>query len=229
MDHRPDVSRLDDALGISSQKSWSRTSRGKRAFDVTFAILMILTFAPVFITILVAILVSDRGPAIYAHTRIGKGGRKFQCYKFRTMVLDADAQLAALLASNPHLEAEWRETRKLKNDPRILPYIGSALRKTSLDELPQILNVLKGDMSIVGPRPIVEDELQFYGVVSHLYLQVRPGLTGPWQATERSDSTYGERVKLDAAYVQSASFATDLQVIWTTARKFISLTGRGAY
>ncbi|NDW01734.1 sugar transferase [Salipiger sp. PrR002] len=229
MAHRPDVSRLDDTPDISATSSWTRNSRGKRVFDVGFAMLMILLFLPVFVTILVAIVLTDRGPAIYAHTRIGKGGRKFQCYKFRTMVLDADTRLDALLALNPHLQAEWEGTRKLKEDPRILPYIGSALRRSSLDELPQILNVLKGDMSIVGPRPIVEDELKYYGVAQHLYLQVRPGLTGPWQATERSDSSYSKRVKLDATYVQSGSFATDLQVIWTTARKFVTLSGRGAY
>ncbi|ANT63385.1 hypothetical protein AYJ57_23155 (plasmid) [Salipiger sp. CCB-MM3] len=229
MAHRPDVSRLDDTPDISSTSSWTRNSRGKRVFDLAFAMLMILLFLPVFVTILVAIVLTDRGPAIYAHTRIGKGGRKFQCYKFRTMVLDADTRLDALLALNPDLQAEWEGTRKLKEDPRILPYIGSALRKSSLDELPQILNVLRGDMSIVGPRPIVEDELKYYGVAQHLYLQVRPGLTGPWQAAERSDSSYSKRVKLDATYVQSGSFATDLQLIWTTARKFVTLSGRGAY
>lgn len=229
MEHRPSVPLLEDALQHFSGNSWTQNSRGKRIFDVVVAVLMMLLFAPIFVTIFLVIFATDRGPTIYAHTRVGRGGRLFRCYKFRTMVLDAESRLEDVLAQSPHLRAEWASSRKLKEDPRILPVIGSALRKSSLDELPQIINVLRGDMSIVGPRPIVEDELDYYGVARHLYLQVRPGLTGPWQATDRSDASYGERVRLDVNYVQSGSLMTDVQVIWSTARKFLTTPGRGAY
>ncbi len=208
---------------------WTTQSSGKRLFDVVFSGVLLVLFLPVFAVIAVLLKCADRGPVVYAHTRVGKNGEHFPCYKFRTMVSDADARLAALLESDTALRDEWLETRKLRNDPRIIPGIGFILRKTSLDELPQILNVFLGHMSIVGPRPIVDDELRYYGVKRFEYLSVRPGLTGPWQSSERSDSTYDERVKLDVEYVRFGSLWKDIWIVLVTARKFLGLQTGGAY
>lgn len=208
---------------------WTTQSSGKRLFDIVFSATMFLLFLPVFLLIAVLVKCSDRGPVLYKQYRVGKGGELFPCYKFRTMVLDADARLEALLQSDPDLREEWLETRKLRHDPRIIPGIGTVLRKTSLDELPQILNVLFGHMSVVGPRPIVEAELKYYGMKQYEYLSVRPGLTGPWQSSERSDSSYDERVRLDADYVRFGSLWKDIMIVLVTARKFLGLQTGGAY
>jgi exopolysaccharide production protein ExoY len=209
--------------------SWTTDSFGKRLFDISFSILMLVLFAPVILTIVIMLKFADRGPVFYSHQRIGKGGREFPCYKFRTMVLDADDRLEKLLQSDPSLRQEWQRARKLRDDPRIIPGIGHVLRKVSLDELPQIFNVMLGDMSVVGPRPVVEDELKYYGTLQKEYLSVRPGLTGPWQSSTRSDSTYVERVQMDAHYVRTGSLWNDIWIILATTRKFLGLDTRGAY
>lgn len=158
----------------------------------------------------------DGGPALFRHPRVGLGGVTFSCFKFRSMVIDADARLARLLASDPVAAAEWETRRKLPRDPRITR-IGAFLRRTSLDELPQLLNVLRGEMSLVGPRPVVREELdQHYGPATEAYCRTRPGLTGLWQVSGRSDTTYAERVQLDTRYVNEWSLALDLWILLRT-------------
>lgn len=225
---RPNTFAIDDVNDPDAVSGWSQGSRGKRYFDIIAASIMLVIFLPLMITISVLIMMCDGGPVFYKHVRVGKGGKEFLCYKFRTMVVDADEKLQQLLV-DPKFQKEWFAVRKLRDDPRIIPRIGNMLRRSSLDELPQILNVLKGDMAIVGPRPIVEDELQYYGAERYLYLKVRPGLTGPWQATDRSDSSYDERVRLDADYILHGTLFDDVRLVLVTARKFVMLSCRGAY
>ena len=187
----------------------------KRAADILIAIAALLLAAPVMLSIAILIRASSRGPVLFAHRRVGFGGRTFQCYKFRTMVPNAEAVLEEYLASNPEAAAEWRESQKLRHDPRT-NFIGLMLRKASLDELPQFYNVLRGDMSCVGPRPIVRDELQRYGTFADYYLRTRPGLTGLWQVTGRSNTDYDKRVSLDTQYVRTWSFWADMVILCRT-------------
>jgi exopolysaccharide production protein ExoY len=200
----------------------------KRCFDIVAALFMLLCFAPLLATISALIALRNGGSVIYAHERVGRGGRKFRCLKFRTMVVDADQVLARLLSESPQAKLEWEQARKLRDDPRIIPGIGHLLRRSSLDELPQIFNVLSGDMSMVGPRPIVEDELEKYGPWKNHYLAVRPGLTGPWQIGGRSDETYENRVRQDVRYIEHWQFATDLWIFTRTALLVVSGRCRGA-
>lgn len=220
---------MDQFQTLRLANDWTTTSRGKRLFDVLTACLMLVLFFPIVLSIAIVLKLCDRGPILFGHKRVGKGGVEFHCYKFRTMVQDADARLEALLARDPVMRAEWQGARKLRHDPRIIPGIGHLLRKSSLDELPQLLNVLLGDMSIVGPRPVVADELEYYGHYRHAYLSVRPGLTGPWQASDRSDCSYRERVRMDADYVRNGTLVLDVSIVCLTARKFIGIDTRGAY
>jgi lipopolysaccharide/colanic/teichoic acid biosynthesis glycosyltransferase len=189
----------------------------KRVFDIAFSICAILTFALPLIGIAIALKIFSRGPVIFAHERIGHDGKKFRCLKFRTMVIDAEERLEALLASDAEAAAEFAETRKLVNDPRIVPHVGTTLRKLSLDELPQLFNVLKGDMSLVGPRPVTRAEIEAHYGYRHPYMQARPGITGPWQVSGRNDLRYEDRVALDAGYVSRWSFTGDLAIILHTA------------
>jgi len=165
-------------------------------------------------------------PIFYQQARVGRDGKSFKVYKFRSMVQNADAVLKELLANDPALREEWAATQKLRNDPRITT-IGHFLRKTSLDELPQLLNVLKGEMSLVGPRPIVTEELAHYGKHAASYLAARPGLTGPWQVSGRNDVSYAERVRLDVEYVSQPSMIRDFDVLLRTVG--VVLFRRGAY
>jgi exopolysaccharide production protein ExoY len=162
-----------------------------------------------------AVRLAMGGPVVFAHRRIGWNGTVFRCYKFRTMVGDAEDVLARHLAADPAAAAEWAATRKLRDDPRVTP-LGRLLRKSSLDELPQLLNVLKGEMSCVGPRPIVAEELARYGADAAAYLSVRPGVTGAWQAGGRSSVGYDARVALDRAYVQGWTLWRDVTIILRT-------------
>lgn len=198
----------------------------KRAFDVAFGLTALVMLLPLFCLIALAVKAYDRGPMIYRHRRVGVGQSSFPCLKFRTMRVDSDVALATYLRGNPAAQIEWAESRKLKDDPRITP-IGAILRKTSLDELPQIFNILVGQMSVVGPRPIVADEMVYYGGDADSYLAARPGLTGLWQVSGRSDTSYTERVRFDRTYVERWSFATDLVIILRTVPAvFLS---RGSY
>jgi lipopolysaccharide/colanic/teichoic acid biosynthesis glycosyltransferase len=164
------------------------------------------------------------GPVIYRHRRIGYGGREFSCFKFRTMIADSENILKSLLETDAIAREEWERDRKLKNDPRITP-LGAMLRAWSADELPQLFNVLLGDMSLVGPRPVTADELGRYGDQISLYLSMRPGLTGPWQVSGRSDRSYEERVALDVDYTKNWRLSTDLLILLRTLRVVIHRKG----
>jgi Undecaprenyl-phosphate galactose phosphotransferase WbaP len=191
---------------------------------------LILLAAPyiifTFVIIMILIKLDSRGPVFYRQARIGRFGRKFHVYKFRTMVQNADQILQTYLENSPELKAEWLATHKLKQDPRVTR-IGSILRKLSLDELPQLWNIVIGDMSLVGPRPIVDAEVEKYGKCFDLYIKVRPGLTGLWQVSGRNDTTYERRVELDEFYVLNRSLRLDFQILWKTV--FVVLKKDGAY
>jgi len=186
----------------------------KRAFDLLFAVPMLLSLVPFFAVI--ALLVRrDGGPIVFGHERIGLNGRKFRCLKFRTMVVNADEVLSELLDRDPEARAEWDRDFKLKNDMRVTA-VGRFLRRTSLDELPQLWNVVRGDMSLVGPRPIVQQELARYGGDVSYYLMTKPGITGVWQVSGRNDVDYARRVSMDVSYVQQWSLTRDMAILLKT-------------
>lgn len=197
----------------------------KRAFDVMASTALIAVFSPLLLWIAIHIR-SDGGPAFFSHQRVGRTGREFRCLKFRTMCVDADKRLAELFATNPAVRDEWEREYKLRKDPRITP-IGQFLRRTSLDELPQLLNVLRGDMSLVGPRPVIRAELARYGDNVDYFLLVRPGMTGLWQVSGRSDVDYDTRVYLDTWYVKNWSLWYDIAILFKTVK--VVFSRRGAY
>lgn len=199
----------------------------KRSFDLIVASLGIVAISPILLTIAAAIKLSGPGPVVYTHRRIGKDGRHFNCYKFRSMVQDSDQKLKEYLAANPEAATEWKESHKLKHDPRVTK-IGAWLRKTSLDELPQLMNVILGQMSLVGPRPIVDDEIIKYDVFFSDYSMVRPGMTGLWQTSGRSDTSYERRVRMDAWYVRNWNIWLDISLLVKTVRVVFS-SRSGAY
>ena len=199
----------------------------KRAFDLVAASVLLLFLAPLLALVAAKIRLTDGGGVIFAHTRVGRHGRLFPCFKFRTMVPNSAEVLAELLARDPIARAEWAKDRKLKSDPRITP-LGHFLRKTSLDELPQLLNVVRGEMSLVGPRPVVPDELELYGEARLYYLQVRPGLTGLWQISGRNDIDYERRVGLDAWYVRNWTLWYDILILVRTLA-IVHPKNNGAY
>ena len=186
----------------------------KIAFDLAAAVVLLLILLPVLVAIAVAVKL-DGGPVFYSHKRIGAGGKTFGCMKFRSMCVNGDQVLRELLARDPAAEAEWVTTQKLRNDPRVTR-VGKILRKTSLDELPQLFNVLRLEMSLVGPRPIVEKEVHHYGDALAYYMEARPGLTGLWQVSGRSDTTYAERVHLDTWYVKNWTLWHDIAILAKT-------------
>jgi exopolysaccharide production protein ExoY len=196
----------------------------KRIFDIFFASFVILLTLPLFIIVAVLVKITDPGPVIYKHVRVGLWGRRFNCFKFRTMVVDSENVLKALLHDDPGARAEWERNQKLFNDPRVTPF-GRFLRESSLDELPQLVNVLRGDMSLVGPRPIVPSEMSRYGDRLGSYLSTRPGLTGAWQISGRSDCSYEKRVELDSNYVSNWRFSTDLSILLRTVGAVIDRKG----
>lgn len=196
---------------------------GKRLFDVAF----VIAFSPLTLSVtlfLMFIVRLDGGKSLFVHSRIGKSGREFKCYKIRTMVPNAETRLKEYLEGNPEAHAEWERDFKLKDDPRVTR-LGRFLRKTSLDEFPQFLNVLRGDMSVVGPRPVTTHELSRYGDGLRLLLSVRPGITGPWQVYGRNETLYHERVDLDLGYCRNHAFGTDLRLILGTMMAVIKRTG----
>jgi len=197
----------------------------KRSFDIFVSLCLIALLSPLLIALTILIRRSG-GTAFYGHQRIGQDGKLFKCLKFRSMRPDADKVLKELLANDPVAKAEWDKDFKLKNDPRITP-VGHFIRKTSLDELPQLFNVLKGEMSLVGPRPVVKDELERYGSASVFYLEAKPGITGLWQISGRNDTTYAERVSLDSWYVQNWSLWYDIAILFKTFD--VVFNRRGAY
>lgn len=197
----------------------------KRSLDIILVILALPLVALLMAGLALLIKRADKGPVLYGHRRIGYGGREFKCWKFRTMVVNGDEVLEHHFREHPSDRITWNTQRKLTNDPRVTP-IGAILRKLSLDELPQLLNVLSGEMSLVGPRPVVQDELAYYGSTARYYLATRPGLTGLWQVSGRSDTTYAERVRLDRLYVSRWSLLRDMRIIAMTVPAL--LTSKGA-
>ncbi|SDI80339.1 Sugar transferase involved in LPS biosynthesis (colanic, teichoic acid) [Salipiger marinus] len=211
-------------IAVRNEGRTMYTRFGKRALDLTLAIAMLPLLLPV-ITVLWLLTRRDGGPGFFGHRRVGRNGKSFRCWKIRTMVVDAEAKLQQHLADNPEAAAEWARDHKLTNDPRITR-IGNFLRRTSLDELPQIWNVLKGEMSFVGPRPVTRVEMKKYGFYRTAYLSMRPGITGLWQVSGRNDVSYDERVRMDVQYLSDASLANDLKLILGTGMAVLGSTGR---
>jgi undecaprenyl-phosphate galactose phosphotransferase len=222
--------RASDRFDVSHYGPISIPERGayslfKRTLDMVGASLAILLLSPLFITIIACAYVSGGSP-LFRHRRVGRGGVFFDCFKFRTMVTDADRVLQELLDSDRQIKEEWLRDHKLRDDPRITRF-GRFLRRTSLDELPQLWNVLRGDMSLVGPRPVVPDELRRYGKKVATFLSARPGITGLWQISGRNDTDYRRRIALDVCYVRSRSAILDVYILVKTLR--VVFTTSGAY
>jgi len=203
-------------------------NRAKRAFDVTVVTVTSPLWGTAVLVLAGLVRMTSRGPAFYRHERVGRSGRPIGCLKLRTMVVDADARLAELLASDPALAEEFALTFKLKTDPRVTR-IGRLLRRTSLDELPQLVNVLRGEMSLVGPRPITEEEMRRYGQYMPIVLSARPGMTGLWQVSGRNDVSYATRVALDVQYAFGQSLGGDLTILARTVRRVLRPSRGGAY
>lgn len=197
----------------------------KSAIDRCAALAGLILLSPLF-AVLAYKVRKDGGPAFYAQKRVGQNGREFRCWKFRSMIVNAEAALEKHLSENPRAREEWDREFKLKDDPRITP-VGHFLRRSSLDEIPQLYNVLIGEMSLVGPRPVVAAEIPYYGDKKAHYLSVKPGLTGLWQVSGRNDVSYEERVALDAYYVENQSFWGDVVIIFKTI--YVVLARKGAY
>ncbi len=204
------------------RKVRAANGRVKRAFDIVIASLALLFLAPAFLTIALAIRLTDPGPIFFRHMRVGRHGMRFGCLKFRTMASDAEARLSQILHANPEAAAEWATMQKLRDDPRVTK-LGAFLRKTSLDELPQLINVLRGDMSIVGPRPVTRSELNRYGRDRRYYLLVRPGITGLWQVSGRSSIGYEKRIRYDREYLEEWSWLGELWIILMTVPAVLSM------
>lgn len=197
-----------------------------RAFDIVVSLVAIVLFLPLMVVIFALVKATTPGPGVFAQQRVGRDGVLFPCYKFRSMVVDAQEQLDRLLASSEEARRDWERDQKLRHDPRITA-IGNVLRKTSLDELPQLFNVLMGHMSIVGPRPIVQSEIVRYGGRFSAYCSVRPGLTGLWQTTGRNDVSYPMRVRLDTLYVRRQSLRLNVAICLRTVPAVLG--SRGCY
>lgn len=197
-------------------------ARGKRLLDLLILVLVAPVAAP--LVVMLALMARlDGGPALYAQPRIGRGGRLFRCWKIRSMVVDADKRLEDYLEAHPAARIEWDRDQKLRNDPRITA-TGRFMRSTSLDELPQLWNILTGEMSFVGPRPFTPNQISLYRGVS--YYSLRPGLTGPWQVGERNGSGFAARAAYDTGYARDLSFALDLGILLRTVRVVLSRTGQ---
>lgn len=217
------VSRI---IGVYEPRPSAVGNLPKRLLDILVVVPALVCLAPLLLLLALLVKFSDGGTIFYSHTRVGLGGTHFGCLKFRTMKPNSAAQLAEFLRQNPAARVEWDQTRKLKHDPRVTA-VGQILRRTSLDELPQLFNVLWGDMSLVGPRPITVDEMPRYGENIPAYLSSRPGLTGHWQTSGRSDVSYENRVLLDVHYLQNWSLWFDLLIMARTVP--VLLFQRGSY
>ena len=210
-------------LSSSAAKGAGRFN-GEYFIHAALALLIILFFLPVMALVAAAVALQDGGPVIFAHKRIGRNGQPFLCYKFRSMRVDAEARLAELLAADPAAREEWARDHKLRRDPRVTP-LGDFLRRSSLDELPQFFNVLRGEMSLVGPRPIVEAERVKYGRRFQHYCAVKPGITGLWQISGRNDVSYRTRVALDTCYAKNKNLGLDLYILVMTVPSVLRARG----
>ncbi len=213
-------------LEMEDRLALKRNAITKRVFDVLFSIMGMVILSPLLVGIMLLIRLDSNGPVFFGHKRLGRGGRYFSCYKFRTMLINSQDILNNLLENDQEAREKWERDFKLKDDPRITK-IGSFLRKTSLDELPQLWNVLKGDMSLVGPRPIIADEVQKYGEKSKYLFRVIPGITGLWQVSGRNDVDYDERILLDEYYAKNWSLWLDIELLFRTIGAV--LKKKGAY
>ena len=202
------IEALSPAVAIRSQNEG-------RAFDVVMAILLLVALLPLMCLTALIVIGTSRGPLFFCQPRIGRGGQLFRCLKFRTMVENADCAIERVLNNSPKARAEWLAVQKLSCDPRVTP-VGAFMRRYCLDELPQLFNVLRGEMSIVGPRPIVADEVNRFGVNFADYCLVKPGITGLWQISGRHQLSYEQRVALDAEYARSKCLSLDLRILWST-------------
>lgn len=219
----PHLSVARDATSLTKATGWTqRTDDGdplggwaKRTTDIVVAVTALVVLAPLLIMVAFAIMMTIGRPVIFGHTRVGQGGRPFKCFKFRTMAMNSEELLRAHLANNPEAAEEWSRTQKLVHDPRVTPF-GQLLRKTSIDEFPQLVNVLRGEMSCVGPRPVVPQELCRYGSDQDSYLKAKPGITGPWQISGRNGLSYDARVALDREYVKNWSYSKDVRILLKT-------------
>lgn len=234
-----DALSLTPEVALSAQPQWEPTYRPavryarppapyspiKRTVDILGALLIGAVFSPLILVIALMMSLED-GPILFRHRRIGRGGTSFGCLKFRTMVPNAEQTLQNLLENDPAAKAEWVRDHKLRSDPRITR-IGRFLRRTSLDELPQLWNVLRGEMALVGPRPIVKEEMLRYGRYLPTYLAAKPGVTGLWQVTGRNDTDYRRRVVLDTYYVRKQSLLMDVRILLKTVK--VVIWGHGAY
>jgi len=210
--------------GVTSFNVFSYADGGKRLIDLILAMCLLPILAPV-IAILWFVVRRDGGSGFFGHKRVGLNGQTFKCWKLRSMCVDADVRLARHLESNPAAAKEWARDFKLENDPRITRF-GRFIRETSLDELPQIWNVLKGEMSLVGPRPVTQEELERYGTRAAVYRSMRPGITGAWQVSGRNDVSYSRRVALDVQYARRMSFLGDIGIIFATVGAVLNRTGK---
>jgi Undecaprenyl-phosphate galactose phosphotransferase WbaP len=196
----------------------------KRAFDIAGSFLLLLLLSPLLMCLVFLLKLTGHDPVVFSQERVGFEGRPFRCLKFRTMVFNADELLQEYISSNPEARSEWENARKLRNDPRVTS-LGKFLRKTSMDELPQLINVLAGDMSFVGPRPIVAEEISRYGDKIREYTSVQPGITGLWQVSGRSNCSYAERVELDARYVSEWNLLMDMYIMLRTVPAILRQDG----
>lgn len=215
---------LSVLLGRSKVAPYTTGGKAKRIFDVIVASITLFLFLPLFAFVILLLKLTDPGPVVFSHVRVGHGGRRFACLKFRSMVTDSDKVLKSLLESDPLARAEWERTQKLTNDPRITA-VGKFLRQSSLDELPQLINVIRGDMSLVGPRPVVPSEVGRYGDKLGFYLQARPGITGVWQVSGRNDCGYDQRIEMDANYVRNWRLSADIVILMRTLGAVIARKG----
>jgi lipopolysaccharide/colanic/teichoic acid biosynthesis glycosyltransferase len=208
----------------NSSNQYSKYATKFNLLDRTIALVALIALAPLLILTAVCIAIFDPGPIFFSHRRIGYKGQTFGCLKFRSMVVDADRRLAELLERDPRARLEWHLDHKLRNDPRITPF-GKFLRKSSIDELPQLFNVLRGEMRIVGPRPIVAGEIEKYGRFFQHYTSVVPGLTGLWQVTGRNDVSYRRRIATDVFYVRNRTLWLDFKIMLATVGTVLTAKG----
>lgn len=193
----------------------------KRIFDLVISTIGLIVLSPIFLILAIIVKLDSKGPVFFAHTRYGKNGKKFKMYKFRTMYENAQDMINDF---TPEQMKEWKENFKLQDDPRITK-VGKFLRKTSLDELPQIVNIMKGDLSIIGPRPVIEEELKKYGENKEKFLSVTPGLTGYWQANGRSSTTYEQRMEMELYYIDHISPKLDFKIFFKTIESVVKKEG----
>lgn len=219
------VRSVDESLQAEVEKIGALGGSAKRCFDLAISLLL-LPFAIIVGLPIACVVALSGGNVIYGHTRVGRNGRPFRCYKFRTMNVAAENELRTILENDVSARQQWMDRFKLENDPRVT-MLGRWLRKTYLDEIPQIWNVLQGDMSLVGPRPIVADEMDKYGLFLPAYLACRPGISGQWQVRRRSDTSYAERVALDVEYARAWSMSRDLMILLLTVPRILSARNRG--